>query len=56
MVSIKKVIHISHESPKPVIFKLEVDILGNGNWLPYKSITVPAKGYEFHTFPDGYSA
>jgi len=52
----KKVIHISHETSKPVTFKIEVDILGNGNWLLYKNISVPVKSYEFHTFPDGYSA
>jgi hypothetical protein len=52
----KKVIHLSQESQDVVRFKIEVDFLGNGHWKPYKEIDVRPGGYEFHVFPDGYSA
>ena len=38
------------------MFRIEVDILGNDSWASYKTIMVPAEGYTFHVFPDGYSA
>ena len=52
----KKVVHFSHQSAHPVHFKKEVDLLGNNQWVTYQTITVPSKGYAFHTFPDAYSA
>src|SRR5690606_6133715 len=52
----QKVLHLSHDSDQEVSFLVEVDFLGNGTWKPYARIPVPAKGYEFHTFPAGYSA
>lgn len=52
----KKVIHFKHSSSKPVNFKIEIDLNGNGNWVSYKTVKVGANGYGFHTFPDGFSA
>ena len=52
----KKVVHFTHESKVDVEFRIEVDILGNDSWASYKTIMVPAEGYTFHVFPDGYSA
>lgn len=52
----KKVVHLSHDSDEQVEFTLEVDFLGDGSWMEYKTISVSAKGYEHHEFPDGYSA
>lgn len=52
----KKVIHLSQESAKPVIFKIEVDFQGNGAWKTYQTIKVPGGGYVPHVFPDGFSA
>ncbi len=53
----KKVVHLAHESDKPVTFKIEVDFLGNGTMKEYKRITVqPDTGYAHHEFPDGFSA
>jgi hypothetical protein len=52
----KKVVHLTHHTDREVGFKLEVDLLGDGSWVTYKIINVPAGAYRFHTFPDGYSA
>jgi hypothetical protein len=52
----KKTIHINHKTTKDVAFKIEVDVRGDGSWLMYKTIKVKAEGYNYHIFPDGYSA
>ena len=52
----KKVVHFRHSAGKPVSFRIEVDLLGDGKWSEYKVIDVPSTGYSFHTFPDGFSA
>jgi len=52
----KKVVHLAHESNRQVSFTVEVDFLGNGSWKKYASLSVPAKGYLHHEFPDGFSA
>ena len=52
----KKVLHIAHESEETVKFRIEVDFLGNGSWQWYDTFELPAKTYQHHIFPDGYSA
>ncbi len=52
----KKVLHLKHTANQPVRFTIEIDFLGNQTWVPYREIEVPANGYEFHTFPDGFTA
>ncbi len=52
----KKCLHLSHEENRPVSFVVEVDFLGNGTWKTYDTLTVGAKGYVHHEFPDGFSA
>lgn len=52
----KKVVHFTHHSNKDVRFKIEVDILGNDQWCDYMTITISPSGYDFHVFPEGYSA
>ena len=49
-------LHLSQGSSEAVRFKVEVDFLGDGHWKTYKEILVGPGGYEFHVFPDGYSA
>lgn len=51
-----KVVHISHDAEETVSFSIEVDFLGCGKWCHYDTIAVPAKGYKFHVFPEGFSA
>jgi hypothetical protein len=52
----KKVVHLKQNSDLEVNFTIEVDFLGNGTWCVYKKIPVKAKGYTYHTFPEGFSA
>ncbi len=52
----KKVLHLTHDSDETVRFRVEVDFLGDGSWKWYDTYEIPAKGYQHHVFPDGYSA
>ncbi len=52
----KKVLHLSHKESEPVEFVVEVDFQGNGKWHAMEAVTVPAGGYKYHVFPEGYSA
>lgn len=52
----KKTLHLSHDADREVEFTVEVDYLGTRQWKQYEKIRVSAGGYEFHVFPDGYSA
>ena len=53
----QKVLHLSHSAKGDVSFAIEVDILGNGCWQKYTTVSVPAStGYAYHVFPDGFSA
>lgn len=52
----KKVVHLANDGDEKVNFRIEVDFLGNGTWKHYDTLTVFAKGYVHHEFPDGFSA
>jgi len=52
----KKVLHLSHDADRPVEFRIEVDFLGNQTWKTYTTVSVEAHGYQYHVFPDGFSA
>jgi hypothetical protein len=52
----KKVLHLIQHDGGGGRFTLEVDCLGDGSWLKYETIEVPAGGYKPHVFPDGFSA
>lgn len=52
----KKCLHLCHERDESVEFTVEVDFLGNGSWRAYETVTVPAKGYVHHEFPQAFSA
>ena len=51
-----KCLHLAHRADRRVTFLVEVDFLGNGTWMPYERIEVPARGYDHHEFPAGFSA
>lgn len=48
----KRMVHLAHNSPHEVNFKIEIDTDGKGNWTEYKQVSVPARGYVHHVFPD----
>jgi hypothetical protein len=51
-----KVLRLSHQSESSIIFHLEVDVTGDGVFLPYASLEVPAKEELRYEFPAGYHA
>ncbi|MBA2470292.1 MAG: hypothetical protein H0V37_12885 [Chloroflexia bacterium] len=52
----RKVLHVSHDSPKAVDFLVEIDFHGTQDWVPYATLTTGQGGYAYHTFPEGFSA
>ncbi len=41
---------------KSVVFTLQVDIKGNGQWTDYSKVAVPANGYVSHSLPNDFQA
>lgn len=52
----QKCLHLSHDAPQSVRFRVEVDFLGAGQFKPYATFDVPPHGYLPHSFPPGFSA
>jgi hypothetical protein len=51
----KKMLHI--KTDKAATLAIEVDFLGDGEWVPYEKIsTAGAANYARHIFPEGFSA
>lgn len=46
-------LHLTHDAPGPVTFRLEVDARGDGQWRAWRAVTVPARGYEWIGFERG---
>lgn len=51
-----KELNLSHASPNPVVFTVEVDFAGTNTWSVYGSFTVQPGEVLRHVFPAGYSA
>ena len=52
-----KVLHlIQHGGATAARVTIEADVIGDGSWQKYESVTVPSSGYKYHTFPPGFSA
>ena len=45
-------IHLSHQSDRAVVFALEVDRKGTGEWKQFRIIKVPAQGAVSHVFSE----
>lgn len=52
----RKSLTLSHEDKAAVVFSIEVDVQGDGSWVTYAEIEVPAGQEISHLFPEGYSA
>ncbi len=51
-----KTLHLTCEAAKRVRFDVEVDILGDGHWMPYKSFDLgPGNPYVHHEFPHAFA-
>ncbi len=46
----QRMLHLTHQSPAGVTFKLEVDRVGDGTWSHLRQITIPASGYGYVIF------
>jgi hypothetical protein len=52
----RKQLSLSHDSPEPVTFRIEVDVLADGTWWEYgRMVVMPGRTLK-HDFPPGYSA
>jgi hypothetical protein len=47
---------LSHTAKQAVVFKIEVDPVGTGQWMKYKEVTVAPGGMFIHHFPAGVQA
>ncbi len=52
----KKVLHLQNLSSVDVEFTLQVDFIGNGDFVDYKTVKVTADGYLPYEFPAAFSA
>jgi len=52
----QKSLHIWHDQTTDVIFDIEVDIVGNGQFRSYAKKTIKSGEYLHHEFPTGFSA
>ena len=52
----RKVLTLSHSAPGPVTMRVEVDITGSGQWMPYRSFPVTAGTTTQHEFPAAFQA
>jgi hypothetical protein len=52
----QKTLFLSHDQPRAVTFRVEVDRTGTGLWRLCKTFTVPAGVRLEHRFPDAFSA
>jgi len=51
-----KTLTLSHTNPQAVTMRVEVDITGNGHWVPYRSFTVAPNSRLEHQFPTAFQA
>jgi hypothetical protein len=52
----EKELKLSHESQDQVIFDIQIDITGTGNWNTYMRIEVPAGETKSYKFPTSFNA
>ncbi len=48
----RRALHLVNHSPTPVVFHLEVDRVGDGNWTPLTDVSVQAGAYCWHPFTE----
>ncbi|HEY0075918.1 MAG TPA: hypothetical protein VGB77_17580 [Abditibacteriaceae bacterium] len=47
-----RALHLSHDNAQPIVFTVEVDKSGNGNWMKLRDVLVPGSGYAWTAFLD----
>ncbi len=51
-----KTLALSHTGSQAVTMRVEVDITGDGQWVPYRSFTLAPNGSQKHQFPAAFQA
>lgn len=51
-----KCLHLSHDHQSKVMFTIEVDFHGDGEWHVYDEVETAGQGYAGYCFPAGFSA
>jgi len=51
-----KQLQLTHDAATPVVFRVQVDITGTGQWVPYQTFTVLPGQMLKHQFPEAFSA
>ena len=51
-----RVIHLAHNDPAEVLFTLEVDMAGKGNWSVWDTVNVDASSYAYRLLPSDLEA
>lgn len=51
-----KSLHLTHEADETVSFTVGVDVLGDGSWRTYQTISVSPGEYVHHEFSEGFGA
>ncbi len=49
----EKSIQLSHQSGNPIDITVEIDITGEGHWVPYQTFEIKPNSIRDHSFPDG---
>ena len=52
----RRSLHITHQSPTAVVFQMEIDAKGTGEWKSFRRLEAPAQGHvftEFHSSEHG---
>ncbi len=52
----ERTLEISHSSPFPVLFQMEVEPVGHGPWMQYQTMLVPPGEGLIYRFPDHFQA
>ena len=52
----KKSVTLSHDSPTPIVIRLEADVSGTGTWVTCREFTVEPEHKTEWTFPESYGA
>ena len=51
-----KRLSLAHNAAKPVSMRIEIDVTGDGLWIAYRTVAVPARETVQFAFPGAFQA
>lgn len=51
-----RILHLTHSSPEEIVFTVELDEDGTGNWKPVSTLPVAPGGYKYELLPSEWKA